>query len=279
MHYSQLAYCNQYLMSDEVFDCQLQISARETHDHSTFWILTGIAIRIAQRIGLHLNVGADTSMSLFEAEMRCRLLMQIKILDARAAEMASTALQGVPDVFEMRPPRNVNDSELYPSMKVFPVEYTGPTEMVFVLVRYEIGRFIRSGMSSPIGTFDSGWAKLSSGEVSLAQTDRLLDEFGNHMEQSILKKLDLSIPLHLLAGSVVKVSLWIMRLRAHHPRRYADKGVNMPQNEKDMLFDISCSSIEHYNLILSTESMQGFVWHISNAFQWFELSMMRQRLS
>lgn len=54
-----------------------------------------------------------------------------------------------------------------------------------------------------------------------------------------------------------------MRIVAHHPRQYADKGASLPQAEKDMLFSMSLKMIEYDNLGQTTKSIRGYLWHIN----------------
>jgi len=53
-----------------------------------------------------------------------------------------------------------------------------------------------------------------------------------------------------------------MRLRSHHPRQYSDKGASLPQEEKDMLFQLALKIVQYDNLIHSSDIMQRFRWHI-----------------
>ena len=55
------------------------------------WILTGVAVGIAQRIGLHHD-GVSLRLPIFETKMRRSLWFQINALDGRAGELPGTGV-------------------------------------------------------------------------------------------------------------------------------------------------------------------------------------------
>lgn len=63
------------------------IAMRTQVDSHTFWILTGVAIRLAQRMGLHRD-GESLGLPPFEVQMRRRLFWQLLPLAMRARSAA-----------------------------------------------------------------------------------------------------------------------------------------------------------------------------------------------
>lgn len=102
-------------------------------DARVVWILTGVAVRIGQRIGLHRDP-ATLGLSPFECEMRRRLWYQIMMQDGFAEKLAGTG--GTTFYGDVERPSNLNDSDLSPDMAELPPEYTGL-------------RFLRTGSSGP----------------------------------------------------------------------------------------------------------------------------------
>ncbi|KAK9352189.1 fungal-specific transcription factor domain-containing protein [Lipomyces doorenjongii] len=231
------------------------LSIRQHCDPDSLWILAGIAIRIGQRIGLHREI-ASSKLSIFEAEIRRRLWWQILILDNRSAQLSGigSGLEAY-DFSEAWRPLNINDFDLSPTMKELPAEHTGVTEMLFCSVRYEIGVFMRQTES---------WKATA---VSMQVKDKAINELENRLEQKYLRYCDTSIPLHLLSSLLARTAVCQMRLKAHHPRQYPDKGANMPQSEKDMLFSTSLKMIEYDNLTHASKCIQGYLWHVNVFFQ------------
>lgn len=238
---------------------------RQFYDPNTLWTLTGIAVRIGQRIGLHHD-GASLGLPIFETELRRRLWWQIVLLDGRSAEISGSGTSLLAPVWDTKTPLNINDSDLNPNMREMPVEHTGLTEMVFCLLRYEFGIFLRN--SSPTAGFDGSWPKLSSTAVSVAEKDKSIEDLEQLLEQKFLRLCDPSIPLHFECILVAKAAMCIMRLRAHHPRHRSDGGAAMPQNEKDILFSNSVKVLELDNISHSTQVAQRFLWHTKSYFQW-----------
>ena len=64
------------------------LAVRQYYDSRSLWVLSGIAVRIAQRMGLHKDA-AGSELTPFQTEMRRRLWWQIFILDRTTVEWCS----------------------------------------------------------------------------------------------------------------------------------------------------------------------------------------------
>lgn len=235
------------------------LAMREHYEAYSIWLLSGLAVRIGQRIGLHRE-SATEKVSVFEGEIRRRLWWQILILDFRSAQLSGTMVESNYNLFETKRPLNVNDSDLSPSMKEPPLEHPGVTDMLFCSIRYEVGDFWRRYRH--LRLFGGG-ALQKVASASLAEKDKAIDEFEDLLEQRYLRYVDPSIPLHLLSSALAKGAVCQMRLVAHHPRQYLDKGASLPQAEKDTLFSTSLKMVEYDNLGHATESIRGYLWHVN----------------
>ena len=130
-------------------------------DPRSNFCLTGIAVRIAQRMGLNFD-GTSYGLPPFEVEMRRRLWYQIMFLDNRVSELSGAGCSLLTYIWTTKPPLNVNDSDLFPEMKEIPRECEGITEMVYVLQRCEVANLIQ---------------KLKTGaERTFAEKDREIEE-------------------------------------------------------------------------------------------------------
>lgn len=234
------------------------LAMREHYESDSTWLLAGLAIRIGIRIGLHRE-RASREVSVFEAEMRRRLWWQILILDFRSAQLSGSRIEPDVQLFETKRPLNVNDSDLSPSMKEPPVEHPGITDMLFCSIRYEIGEFMRQKRALKL--FD-GTRQRGNAVVSVAEKDKAIDEFENMLEQKYLRYTDPSIPLHFISAGLARGAVCHMRVLAHHPRQYPDKGASLPQAEKDVLFSTSLKMVEYDNLGPSTNMIRGYLWYM-----------------
>lgn len=121
----------------------LYLSALQLHSRGKgIWVLNGLAIRLAQAMGLHRD-GDRLGLSPFQSELRRRVWWHIISRDGRAAE--DFGLQGFCSMrYDARMPLNVDDADLHPDMNVLPPPRTGVfTAMTHPLVSFEITRAVR----------------------------------------------------------------------------------------------------------------------------------------
>jgi hypothetical protein len=199
--------------------------------------------------------------------MRRRVWWEITVIDATVGHMSGCVSSLLP-VADTKTPLNLNDSALDPEMKEIPVESSGPTEMIFVLMRYELGKWLARQAKSSTVTFDGLWDTINTSATALEEKDRLIDELEHTLEDKYVRHCDSSIPLHLVTLIVARSMVAISRLRAHHPRNWHEKGEEMPQSERDRLFDVCMSMGEYSNILLATDKMKRFFWHIDFHFPW-----------
>ncbi|KAI3401378.1 hypothetical protein diail_11462 [Diaporthe ilicicola] len=230
------------------------LPARQVYDEQTFWILAGVAVRLGLRLTGQTASDAPRD-SVYVSQLRRRLWRQIVWIDGRSHH--HIGLRPLfHDIAAFPLPENLNDVDLNPHMEEMPLIHKGPTEMTFCLCRYEVGEFmVRHG-----STFQNP-------AVPIQDKDRLIDQFEAHMDENYLKHLDPAIPLHLMAEGGVRSATCKMRLMAHHPSQYPDKGKSIPQSERDILFKVSVKMVEYDVLGKSTKTLDNFSWHIDNAFQ------------
>ncbi|MCJ1337752.1 hypothetical protein MMC09_003035 [Bachmanniomyces sp. S44760] len=252
------------------------LSVRKVCDPHVYWTLNGIALRIGQRIGLHRD-GAEMGISPFAVEMRRRLWWEILFCDVQAAEASGVGASILANFSNTKPPLNVNDSDLYPEMKEPPAEHDRPTDMIFMIFRCTVGQFIRN-YASPSSGFNGSWHKLTSPEIPLADKDRAIDDLERKMDSMLLKHYDPSIPIHFMTSGMAKAVICKMRLMAHRPQQYSDKGALLTQSEKDLLFDNSIKIIEYSNLSYTSPATVGYTWHVDVHFQWYAFIYMLNEL-
>lgn len=213
--------------------------------------MTGIALRLGQRLGLHREKALN-NVSVFEAEMRRRVWWQIMALDSRAAEMSGSGISVFMYAFDTRIPRNLNDSDLDPGMTQLPQDRAGPSEMIFMCLRYELGTFLRKQLPSQ-----------EAGLMSFRGTkDEEIDALERLIEQKYLRFCDALYPLHYLTSIVARAACGTMRLITHHPCQYPDGGASMPREEKGMLFNLSIKIIKYEHLVRETKPLSKFLWHV-----------------
>ncbi|KAG4419499.1 hypothetical protein IFR04_007373 [Cadophora malorum] len=257
------------------------LGVRQTYDPHSLWILSGVAVRISQRLGLHRD-GGHHQISPFDAEIRRRTWWQVVFLDGHSSKLAGAGFPAWLAKFDTKVPLNISDSDLSPGMTDPPQSKEGATEMIFCCLRYETAQALRGAKP---GTPCKEATALSSatGPELIPEKDRAIDELEARFQEQFLKYCDPSIPLHLLTIYVAKSVICTMRIMAHHPRQYPDKGASMPQKEKDMLFTESLKELEFDSLGHTNKCVQGYLWHVASHFQLdafiYLLSELRHRTS
>ncbi|EPS26740.1 hypothetical protein PDE_01679 [Penicillium oxalicum 114-2] len=254
------------------------LSMRSFSDPHTIWTLSGIALRMAQRMGIHRD-GSNHGLSIFETEMRRRIWLQLVILEGTSAEFCGVAAAPFVNA-DTQLPMNVNDSDLDPRMTEPACEKEGPTEMIFCLARSEFGGWLRRWRSDASGS-GSPWAFLTSTEMSLSEKDRSIDELEAVMERKFLRYCDPSIPLHSVTTLMIRSVCHYTRLLAHHPRHHRDSSTRISQPEKNLVYENCLRMIEYADYGQTNPDVQQFTWHMANHMPWdaivIVLSEMRQR--
>ena len=235
------------------------LALRKGYDPQSLWILTGAAVRLAQRLGIHRD-GLEHKFSPFDAEIRRRTWWQIVFLDSQSSKLAGAGYPGWLAKFDTKLPLNISDSDLSPGMKEVPVEKEGPTEMMFCCIRYEVADALRK--TGDFGDTKQEERHPKTSADLIAEKDEAIDALEVRLKQKFIRYCDPSIPLHLIAIYMSKSVVCLMRLMAHHPRQYPDKGATMPQREKDMIFSESLNALEIAAMGHLNEVVRGFLWHI-----------------
>ncbi|KAK1622809.1 fungal-specific transcription factor [Colletotrichum phormii] len=231
--------------------------------------LTGAAIRISQKMGLN-RPKPDPKVSVFESEMRIRLWWQLNGLDSRVRIVKVAGMRLPPSESEfgdVRLPLNVNDADLHPEMTELPPEHPGATEMLCVLMKYEIFNIIRSSTTA-VKVFDV----IIHGPRKDKPPSKLEDDAINHIEamyhEKFIRHLDRSIPLHALVYTMTRLTLARFRCKVHSPRGRANSNgeVFMTREEGDLVFDCSVTWLEMMEIAMSSKFSSHFIAHMTTKF-------------
>ncbi|OAA43604.1 Transcription factor [Metarhizium rileyi] len=266
-------------------------------DPRQIFCLIGIAVRIAQRMGLHRDP-AGYGLPPFEVEQRRRLWWTIVSYDRRVGETTGSTITSLSSGGDCRLPLNVNDSDLHVDGKELPSPHSGPTEMLFALTRLEIAMAVvsscnRDGVKAAASDkpSPSSAASSSSKQASAAPTVRIagqdsptytLEGFCAHMESKYLEHCDPEIPLHFLTLTMTRQALSKMRVINYLVRMYsADEPLK--DTERDYLFLLSVQMVEYDNVVHASDSLRPFRWFAAHHFPFpaymFLVQELRQRCS
>ncbi|ROW02361.1 hypothetical protein VSDG_02597 [Cytospora chrysosperma] len=262
-------------MTDEEF------SIRQYTDPRSLFCLIGIAVRVAQRLGLHRDA-EQFNMPPFEVELRRRLWWQLACYDKRFAEITGSAITALSSSKgDCRWPLNINDTDLHVHAKDRIAPYPGPTEMLFSLTRFELTAAADPDGVRPVPNVGAAGGKpkfqyspspASSDVVTNAANHNLpmanLDSYVTYIEDRYLKHCDPKVPLHLFTLLMTRQSLSKLRVIEYlchgHLHQNPDPNSLPPGPERTLresIFEEGIRVIEYDIMIQSHEALQPFKWY------------------
>lgn len=241
-----------------------QISLQGRYNRHAVWIFNGLAVRIAQKMGLHRDPEA-LGLSPFECEMRRRLWWQIIMLDAKYAMFSGLSHSLLPSNCDTGPPKNLNDVDIDPSAKKPYQDREGPTEMIFCLLTYKFARFL---LDAP-GFEGMAMVKRSATDGN-GPTEEQLNEYRRKvsvLRQDLLDILEKNSdrragPVHEMAVALREHLIARLDELATPVEQQSDWGIEVHSAE-DNTFKVAITIFEHD----SANSVGGMV----PAFTWFSL--------
>ncbi|CAH0041664.1 unnamed protein product [Clonostachys rhizophaga] len=233
------------------------LSCRYFYDPSTYWILTGVAIRIGQRIGLHRD-GEKLGLPPFEVQMRRRLFFQLLPLEGIASQLSGTGITAVPDHWDTLPPLNINDDQIWPGMTEKPQEQKGATDMIFCMARSTVGSFLAktSGWLQPAGSHQA---------QSFDEAEKIINEAESAVEESYIRYCDILNPLHFLTVGSIRSAITAMRLRIRLPRA---RNNTASETERREMFKLSQKILDTDAAAYAHASLGRYLWHVKPFFLW-----------
>ena len=244
-------------------------SVRDIYEPRTVWTLTGVAIRLAEGMGLHRD-GTSLGIPPFEAEIRRRIWWQLKMHDFRTAELSGLAkFRGLEtDLNTCKLPANVNDDVLYPGMSPPTSESTKPTDMIFCVMRLElaslaVGHAARLRQQRKNGNL---WDDNASSN-DMKEKEDFMKKIEDILETKYLRYCEPSQPLHLMAMLYARSSLNVGNFLSHHPRRWA-REEETPESEQQYVWNVSIKLLEQYDMMRSNRQLQRFAWYMAYYLQW-----------
>jgi len=118
---ADIAKSQPYTLETLMIYSECEFLRRDDH-HTKIWLMNGVSLRVAMRMGYHRDPSNFKGMSPFQGEMRRRVWHVINMMDTLISFTV-----GLPAVVrrvenDVRPPRNLMDSDIFPGMKKMPKE-------------------------------------------------------------------------------------------------------------------------------------------------------------
>ncbi|ERT00559.1 hypothetical protein HMPREF1624_03933 [Sporothrix schenckii ATCC 58251] len=228
--------------------------------------LASTAVHLGLKLGLHRETSKSTpegtgTLSFFDREMSVRLWWQILGIDARMRLAVSLSYTNsistmgsnkhsrfatggnyfgssmpLTDLVDLRLPLNVNDADLHPDMTCAPVEHAGPTEMLYVRVKYHTAPWMQtfaqkkfvSSTSGDLGEVSTPAGHLFHTQTLPAMKNCAIDELEQLYTNICHQFADPRIPLHAVSSSMARMAVAQLRFQAYHPRTSAAQPPSQP---------------------------------------------------
>ncbi|KAL5589260.1 hypothetical protein FOVSG1_011127 [Fusarium oxysporum f. sp. vasinfectum] len=214
--------------------------------------LTGIPVRIAQRMGLH-SESHNTTFAPFEAELRRRLWWQIILLDSRTGEMADCKASNLVPTWDCKLPLNANDSDLSIHGRGSLPTGADLTEALLIMIRTEIAEFVRHA------DFHLDFASPSlKGMADKSAQQRSVDQLEHMIENKYLIHCHDQVPLHFMAICIGRSLICKWRL-SEHLSKISNTDFTPSGAYRDMILSTAIRMIE-LDTKIRTSKAKGFLW-------------------
>ena len=217
----------------------------------------GVAIRIAQRMGIH-SESALAKCTVLEAEMRRRLWWSLILYDYRISQMSTSNITTLDPTWDCKIPLNVNDSDLRPEMKVPPAIQGKSTEALFAVVRSEMGEFIRHTVFhleftcpalKPIAKrFQNGLAPECGEMVKLEEM----------IEDQYLKFCDQENPIQFMTIWSTRAYVAKCLLLEHQSK--SGSSLRQTEAQRDAATTYALRALQSDTKVMTSPLTQGFLW-------------------
>lgn len=199
--------------------------------------------------------------------MRRRLWWHIAHLDFRTSDLLGAKPSLDIHVGDAGIPWNVEDEDLQPSMTEIPKDRKAITAITMCLVRCDLTKSLQrlSGSSTSVAS----WGDIGTNpNMSSSAKDALIDEIEDKFETKYLRYCDPTRPLDLLVTCMIRAAICNIRLFAHNPRRFADSGGQVTEEERNMAFNNASKLLEYASLVGENPCLRKFEWRLNTTYLW-----------
>ena len=214
------------------------------HDSPRFvWMMTGLAIRMGQALGLHRDGVHFKHLTPYEVEMRRRVWWVLCVLDLRASEDQGTEVTIPRGSYDTRLPLNINDADINPEITHMPAAREGITDMSFPLVWFEMGEVSKQMMAQSAKDDAPG----------IEEQSRLLNEIFQMLDKRYLQySVESGNIAYWVAVTVARLVMAKMTLFIYLPVLFSSPSEHFSDEIKDKLL-VAAIEVAEYNHALNAE--------------------------
>ncbi|KIX03869.1 uncharacterized protein Z518_07422 [Rhinocladiella mackenziei CBS 650.93] len=216
------------------------------HDSPRFvYMMTGLAIRMAQYLGLQRDGDNFKHLTPFEIDMRRRVWWAVVVLDLRSAEDQGTDMTIPNGSFDTKMPLNINDVDIDPESEQMPAERHGLTDRSFTRTFIEINNIMRQMTATAVLGNTSA--------ASLEDQSRLLNDIYERFEQEYLQYSPESGNIaYWVAVTIVRLVMAKMTLIVFLPVLFSSPSEHVSEEIRTKLL-IAAIEVAEYNHMLNAE--------------------------
>ncbi|KAH8667074.1 fungal-specific transcription factor domain-containing protein [Xylariales sp. PMI_506] len=232
---------------------------------ATCFSLMGVAIRVAQRMGLHRD-GSQLGLPPAEAEEKRRVWWQMQHMDIMISQILGCLSMTVYADWDAEPPANLEDEDVYPGMVTLPPDRVGLSGISHCLWRYDI--LYQQRLSKHPGSSQKSFSWVTSSQISNDKKDTFVEKYSQRLSEKFVQHCDLLNPLHISIQIGIRSFILAMKRVTHQPGVVNTKISQIPRDDREDLLNDSIKSMEYYVLGATTPLIAQFRWHNENYFQW-----------
>ncbi|KAK7212305.1 hypothetical protein V2G26_019483 [Clonostachys chloroleuca] len=238
-------------------------SLENTYNSHATWILGGLIVRLAQKMGYHRD-GETLGLTPYETEMRRRIWWQIVLQDNKNALVSGLSHSMLLKNWDTKMPQNVNDADLFPgsSEPIYPRE--GPTEMGFCLFSYHLAKFLMDAESLYESESTNPW---DDDDLLLLRNKHLVERLENSLNELEERYIDAYAGnIHVFSLALRPILVAKMREMTIPMRQQPEWGTEI-FNKKDNLFKTAMIAGDDLRNIYEVSIQTGFVWFVKHHFR------------
>lgn len=239
--------------------CIYLIAMRSVYDGRTFWVLTGLGVRMARAMRFQID-GTFSGLSPFRTEMQRRLWYFLIMTDSKAAEFVGSAekfwwLDDNPEYTKR--PTSIDDIDLSPDMVEVPQDSKKITDLSFITLRADFGEYVRNSKRLSEAGGDR--------EDQMRQADKSLEALEDLLRDKYTKHCTPTTPHHLMIAIISTHATDVLRFITHHPKCWPG---SVKQAERDMVWQTAMTLLGGFVITNSNPMLAGFRWHMHSSFPW-----------
>lgn len=213
------------------------------HDSPKFvWMMTGLAIRMAQAIGLQRDGSHFPNLSPYEVEMRRRVWWTLCMIDIRASEDQGSEYTIASESFDTKLPLNLNDEDISFDAKETPAGRMALTDMSMPLVSFEMATIIRQ-IFAPRPKGDG---------PSIEEQGELLSKLYGKLDKAYLQYTDEGTIAYWVGVTTTRLVISKLTLFVYLPTLFATTSDRFSEDIRSKLL-IHALEVAEYNHSLNAE--------------------------